>query len=151
MLRGDSAREAAVDSVVQQACAAFETGHDPLIFTARGPDDPAVKAFHQAQQQVGRTREEANQQLGEALGQVLDRVLRTSGATRAVISGGDTSGHATRQLGVFALTALAPITPGGALCRAHSDDPNYDGLELALKGGQMGAVHYFGQIKQGKP
>jgi len=136
--------EAAIEAAV---VAALHADGDPLIFTARGPDDPAVAAFRQASAHL--PPEEANRQLGEALGKVLDRVLRQSGARRAVISGGDTSGHATRQLGVFALTALAPITPGGALCRAHSDDPHYDGLELALKGGQMGSTDYLGRVKHG--
>ena len=75
-------------------------------------------------------------------------MLRGSGIRRAVISGGDTSGHAMRQLGLTALTALAPTIPGAALCRAHGDGP-HDGLEIALKGGQMGSTDYFGWIRDG--
>jgi 3-oxoisoapionate kinase len=44
---------------------------------------------------------------------------------------------------------LAPTAPGAALFRAHSDDPLYADVEIALKGGQMGAADYFGQIKRG--
>ncbi|MGB7206146.1 MAG: nucleotide-binding domain containing protein, partial [Anderseniella sp.] len=58
------------------------------------------------------------------------------------------SGHATRQLGIFALTALAPTIPGAAIFRAHSDGAR-DGLELALKGGQMGSHDYFGWVRSG--
>ncbi|WP_039966012.1 nucleotide-binding domain containing protein [Roseobacter sp. MED193] len=67
---------------------------------------------------------------------------------RAVVSGGDTSGHATRQLGIYALTALAPTIPGAALFQAHAEGP-MDGLQLALKGGQMGSHDYFGWIRSG--
>ena len=66
-----------------------------------------------------------------------------------MISGGDTSGHAMQALDIFALTALAPTVPGAALLRAHSDDARLDGLQLALKGGQMGSRDFLGWIKRG--
>ena len=53
------------------------------------------------------------------------------------------------QLGIHALEALAPTIPGAALCRAHADDPTYTGLQVALKGGQMGSPDYFGWIRDG--
>ena len=79
---------------------------------------------------------------------MLDAVIRRARLRRAVISGGDTSGHASRQLGIHALTALAPTIPGAAIFRAHGDGP-HDGLELALKGGQMGSPDYFGWVRDG--
>lgn len=143
--RGEA--EAAVESAVRAALAV--EGGDPLVFTARGPDDPAVAAFRAASDRAGLSAEAANQRLGEALGMVLERALRRGPWRRAVVSGGDTSGHVVRQLGLYALTALAPVAPGAALCRAHSDDPAFDGLELALKGGQMGDVGYVAQVRRG--
>ena len=52
-----------------------------------------------------------------------------------------------RQLGVYALTTRLPLpaTPGSPLCLAHSDDKAFDGLEIALKGGQVGGDDYFEQ------
>jgi len=91
----------------------------------------------------------ANARIGESLGRILSRLLRETGLKRAIISGGDTSGHASRQLGLYAFTALAPTIPGAALLEAHSDDPGLAGLQLALKGGQMGSADYFGWIKRG--
>lgn len=132
------------------ACrAALSEGKDPLVFTARGPSDPSVGRMSEARERLGIDAETANQRLGGCLGRILARVLRETGLCRAVISGGDTSGHATRQLGIFALTALAPTIPGAAICRAHSDDTVIDGLELALKGGQMGSEDYFGRVRDG--
>ena len=89
-----------------------------------------------------------NQTIGVHLGQILANILRKSGLRRAVVSGGDTSGHATRQLGIFALSALAPTIPGAALFKAHAEGEMH-GLELALKGGQMGSVDYFSWIRDG--
>jgi uncharacterized protein YgbK (DUF1537 family) len=90
-----------------------------------------------------------NDRIGAGLGRLLDRVMRKAKLTRGVIAGGDTSGHAAMTLGIYALTALAPIAPGAPLCRAHSDDPAHADLEIALKGGQMGAPDYFRAAKQG--
>ncbi len=143
-----AAIEAEVERVVAASLAAIENGADPLIFTASGPDDPAVAEFAAAQKASGKSASEINQNIGEALGASLLRILTQSGIRRAVISGGDTSGHATQQLGIFALSALAPTIPGAALFKAHANGP-MDGLELALKGGQMGSRDYFGWIRDG--
>jgi uncharacterized protein YgbK (DUF1537 family) len=135
-------------AAVEAALAALGEGRDPLVFTARGPDDPAVPALGAALAASGLAAEEANLGIGRALGRILETVVRRAGLRRAVISGGDTSGHATRELGVFALTALAPTIPGAAIFRAHGDGA-HDGLELALKGGQMGSPDYFGWVRDG--
>jgi uncharacterized protein YgbK (DUF1537 family) len=57
-----------------------------------------------------------------------------------------------RQLGVYALTTRLPLptTPGSPLCLAHCDDDAFEGLEIALKGGQIGADDYFTKMRLGK-
>lgn len=145
---GEAARHA--EAVAVGSCrTALSEGKAPLVFTARGPADPSLGRMADARVRTGIDAETANLRLGEGLGRVLAASLRETGARRAVISGGDTSGHATRQLGLFALTALAPTVPGAGICRAHSEDPMFDGLELALKGGQMGSEDYFGRVRDG--
>ena len=71
------------------------------------------------------------------------RLVAAHGLSRVVLSGGDTSGYAVGELGVFALAAVAPLAPGAPLCRAFSADPAMDGLELCMKGGQMGKADFF--------
>lgn len=141
--------EKAISKTLDMAMAALGSGKDPIIFTARGPDDPAVQFFREGVLHSNISIDEANSRIGIALGTILDRCLRRSGVRRAVISGGDTSGFATQQLGVYALTALAPTIPGAAIFRAYSEKSDYLNLQLALKGGQMGTIDYFGWIKQG--
>ncbi|EPX79497.1 four-carbon acid sugar kinase family protein [Salipiger mucosus] len=131
------------------ALAALGQGRDPLICSARGPEDPAVARLRETIAAQGIAPEVANERIGAALGRLLAGILRETGLRRAVISGGDTSGHASRQMGLYAFTALAPTIPGAALLVAHSEDPDFDGLQLALKGGQMGSPDYFGWIKRG--
>lgn len=144
----DAALNAEIERVGDASLAAMSEGRDPLIHTAEGPDDPAVGRLRAAVSASAQDMAAANQRIGEALGQILHRVLTHSGARRAVVSGGDTSGHATRQLGIFALSALAPTIPGAAIFKAHAEGP-MDGLELALKGGQMGSQDYFGWVRNG--
>lgn len=140
---------AAMQDALGAALDALSTGHDPLIVTARGPDDPAIAAMRTAAHRLGVAEDVANARIGEALGRLLASLLKTTGLRRAVISGGDTSGHASHQLGLFAFTALAPTIPGAALLTAHAEDADIDGLQLALKGGQMGSPDFFGWIKRG--
>jgi len=140
----DEARwDLALDAAQAEARRALAAGTSPLIVTARGPDDPSVARLSEALATSGLPRDEASLRLGSGLGRILRTLVAEMGVTRAVISGGDTSGHATTALGVDAISALTPLAPGAPLCRTHCEDPAVDGLELALKGGQMGAADYF--------
>lgn len=143
----DAAMAAAIDRAVAAAKSVLATGASVLVHSARGPDDPAIAAFRAAVGSASLDLSSANARLGEALGRILDRLLAETDLARAVISGGDTSGHAALQLGVHALTALAPTIPGAALCSAHTTRSRP--LQLALKGGQMGSPDYFGWIRAG--
>jgi uncharacterized protein YgbK (DUF1537 family) len=147
LLQGEAATESAISQAVEEACRCILSGKDPLLYTARGSDDPEVARFRAAVRVSGVPSEVAHQRLGMALGQALRRVLEQTDVRRAILSGGDTSGYATQQLGVYALTARNALTPGASLCLAHTENPRLQGLELALKGGQMGTVDYFGQVR----
>ena len=124
-------------------------GHDPLLLTAEGPDDPSVAAFNEAVAAAGTDPQEVNARLGTGLGTVLGNVLSRTGLTRGILAGGDTSGYGAMALRIEALTALAPTMPGAALFKAHGRDLVVPRLEIALKGGQMGTADYFQWIKMG--
>ena len=69
---------------------------------------------------------------------------------RIAMGGGDTSGYALTQLGADALSAVAPLAPGAPVCRVHNRaDSTIDGLEVTLKGGQMGEPTFFLEAKGG--
>lgn len=146
---GDAAmQETEIDRCTKAAIGAARNGASPLVSSAEGPDDPRVAAFRDALATSGVSADTANARIGQALGRVLDRVLRQTGLRRAVISGGDTSGHGMRALGLEALQALSPTIPGAALCQGFGGSA-HDGLQIALKGGQMGSEDYFGWIRDG--
>ena len=68
---------------------------------------------------------------------------------RVGIAGGDTSSLAVKSLTAWGLSFHASIAPGVALCRLHSDVPSLDGMEIMLKGGQMGPQDLFERLVHG--
>jgi len=82
----------------------------------------------------------------DLLAAVLRACARSGGLRRVGVAGGDTSSLAVRALDIWALSFVRALSPGVALCRAHSDDPALDGMELMLKGGQMGPVDIFERL-----
>ncbi|XDA97314.1 four-carbon acid sugar kinase family protein [Sulfitobacter sp. LCG007] len=155
IIRFDAARalempnaEDLVSDAVAAGIAAAQKGASPLVCSALGPEDAGVAGVRRAIARSGVDPAEANERIGLALGRILDGILTGSGIRRAVISGGDTSGQAMRVLGLSALTALAPTIPGASLCVAHGSG-RHDGLQIALKGGQMGSEDFFGWIREG--
>jgi 3-oxoisoapionate kinase len=138
-----------IGRAVDLALAELGAGKDALVYSAAGPDDPAVASWKAAVAASGIAPEIVNERMGAGLGAILDQILQKSALTRAVISGGDTSGRAASMLGIEALTAIVPLAPGSPLCRAHAARPDRDGLEIALKGGQVGAPDFFVAAKRG--
>ncbi|MDO9283605.1 MAG: nucleotide-binding domain containing protein, partial [Aquabacterium sp.] len=144
-------REAEVQRAVQAAIDALAAGRSPLVFSAEGPDDPAVRGFDASAAAVGLSRGDAAERVGQALAEVMRRLLDCQPALRrVVVAGGDSSGAVAGALDIAALQVLAGLAPGAPLCRAASALPARDGLELVLKGGQMGGAAFFGQVLQGR-
>ncbi|EHJ92814.1 four-carbon acid sugar kinase family protein [Vreelandella boliviensis] len=133
----------AMNKALKDATEALNQGESVIVYTAMGPNSDA-DAVHQG-------GEKARHLIGRSLGQLLRQMVEANGLKRIVIAGGDTSSHALNQLGVHALTTRLPLpeTPGSPLCTAHSNQPAFDGLEVALKGGQIGSESYFLSIRDG--
>ena len=87
--------------------------------------------------------------LAQACGNLLARVLQAVPLRRLGIAGGDTSSHAVQALDAWGLSYAAQLAPGVALCRLHSDDATLDGMEIMLKGGQMGGEDLFDTLLHG--
>ncbi len=147
----DAARlRAEAERLKEASMRLLSEGRDVLVTTARGPDDPAVTRMTEAVGRAGASSAEANAQLGMALGRLVADIRTTTGLPRVAIGGGDTSGYALTALEAEALSAVAPLAPGAPLCRVHTRRAaKIDGLEVTLKGGQMGAPDFFIQAKTG--
>lgn len=83
------------------------------------------------------------ERIASATGMLLSAVLSEAQVSRVVVAGGDTSSHAVAALDIWGLSYRAAMVPGAPLCRVHSDDPRLDGLDIILKGGQMGPPSFF--------
>lgn len=127
---------------------ALSAGRDPLLITASGPDDPAIGDLRRSAEANGTVMADINDRIGAGLGRALDRILQSARLERVVVAGGDTSGHAVREMGIYALTAMAPLASGAPLCRASSDR-EHSAVEIALKGGQVGGTDLFCVARDG--
>ncbi|MES2188642.1 MAG: four-carbon acid sugar kinase family protein [Pseudomonadota bacterium] len=87
--------------------------------------------------------------LAQAGGDLLAQVLHLTPVKRLGIAGGDTSSHAVQALDAWGLSYMAQLAPGVALCRLHSDVASLDGMELMLKGGQVGGEQLFEELLSG--
>lgn len=84
--------------------------------------------------------------VAKATGELLRAIVAEAAIGRLVVAGGDTSTLAVRMLDIWGLSHRAALVPGAPLCRAHSDDPRLDGIEMVLKGGQMGPPDFFALV-----
>lgn len=138
-----------IQRVVGLACNALQSGKSVVVFSAEGPEDESVRGFDQLAAIAGMLRSEANVMIGQALAHVMKSVIESTTIQRVVLAGGDSSGEVASTLGIEALTVMAGLEPGAPLCRAASDNPRMNGLEIVLKGGQMGGVSFFGTALHG--
>lgn len=132
----------AVVAAVEAGLKVLESGRSVVLYTALGP---AADRGGELDSSTG-----ARHRLGRALGRILSELVARAGLSRAVVAGGDTSSHALGEMGIAALTLKMPLpqTPGSPLCNAHGGPA--DGLQIALKGGQVGGDDYFAMIRAGR-
>ncbi|MFG1183807.1 3-oxo-isoapionate kinase OiaK [Xanthobacter aminoxidans] len=143
----DVHREAEISRAVATAMDALSRGLSPVVYSAEGPDDPAVAGFDATAAVAGLSRADAARRVGTVLAEIMRRIVESGAVRRVMVAGGDSSGEVMEALNIFALDIVAGLAPGAPLCRAWSDDPLYDGLELVLKGGQMGPTDFFPQVR----
>ena len=141
--------EAEVERAVGIAANAIGRGQSVVVHSAEGPDDPAVLEFDTTARQAALTRPDAARRVGEALAEIMRRLLDRVELPRVVVAGGDSSGEVASALGISALSVAAGLAPGSPLCRAWSDLPRRDGLEIVLKGGQIGEASFFASVRAG--
>lgn len=133
---------AAIEKAVATALEALSGGKSVILYTALGPSADRGGELD--------TSSGARHRIGRALGRIQLQLAERAKLARAVVAGGDTSSHALGEMGISALTLRMPLpqTPGSPLCIAHGG--SVDGLEIALKGGQVGGDDYFSMIRAGR-
>jgi uncharacterized protein YgbK (DUF1537 family) len=127
-------RAQAVQQVLPLAADALQRGQSVIVYTARGRE--------------GRL-ESGDDVPAATLGAVYSGLVKTLRAEvelpRVVFAGGDSSSYAVRESGASALEiSVFDKAQNSHVCRLSApDDPSLDGLEVMLKGGQVGSDDYF--------
>lgn len=147
-LRIDMALLAQDDAVAQAAQAALEarmlatlaSGRSLVMYTAKGPDDA----------QATLPAAELASRIGRLYARLSRAAIVQGGLTRLVIAGGDSSSFTMRALGAVALEVSAShFAQNAHVCRLHAQDPAMDGVQVLLKGGQVGAEDVYGLMLNG--
>jgi 3-oxoisoapionate kinase len=153
-LLSDDTWRGAAGSLATEAVKLLEQGRSVLIHTARGPDDPRIGEMIDSLVARGLSREHARhgggRELGVRLGEVVRQILSVAPLSRIAVAGGDTSSQVTQVLAPDALEVAARLSPGAPLCRTISRNKERNGIEIALKGGQMGGVDFFEMVRAGR-
>jgi uncharacterized protein YgbK (DUF1537 family) len=136
-------------SAVQDALEVLGAGHNLVLYSARGPDDPLIAQTRAHMVRRGLDPQSVSLLLGTQQGLILRELLKQTGLRRVIVTGGDTCGYVARQLGIYALRPIMPVAPGAPLCRAYAEDASFDGLQICLKAGQVGKADFFGSILKG--
>ena len=136
--------------VIQQSLKHLGEDRNILLYTTIGPDDPIIEKTKDRVRQLGIDENETGKTIGKQQGLILRELLKETGLCRVCVAGGDTCSYTLRQLDIHSLELLMPITPAAPICHASSDNSVFDGLQVASKGGQIGAPDYFLQVWEGK-
>jgi uncharacterized protein YgbK (DUF1537 family) len=119
------------EALAKEAIARLAGGQDVVLVTAPPAGAPV-----------------AADRIAAATGALTRAILAGAQVRRLVVAGGDTSSLAVKSLDLWGLSYRAPLVPGAPLCRGHSDDPRLDGIEIVLKGGQMGPPDFFEMVRR---
>lgn len=130
-----------------RALTSLNGGNSVVLYSASGPDDPSIAEVRKHIASRSGSAGDTARVFGKAMGQLTRALLARTGLRRLVIAGGDTSSYAAQELELYGLEMCAQLTPGAPLCRAYSEETQFDGLEIAFKGGQMGKADYFGMVR----
>jgi uncharacterized protein YgbK (DUF1537 family) len=146
-LLDDNRKTSEKRKIVALALEALAQGRSVILHTAVGPQDERIKAMAETTAKLSLTDAKANETLGNELGDMARDIIGSSGVKRVVIAGGDTAGRIQQSLRIEALQVAKPIGIAAPLCYVFSKQPEFNGLEMAFKGGQVGSRDYLYQAQ----
>lgn len=146
----ESSAEDERNRVIKTGLAAMAEGKSVVISATIGPDDPIIEKTRDSIRRQGIDQSETGKIIAKQQGLILRELVKETGLGRVCVAGGDTCSYSLRQLDIHSLELLMPIVPAAPLCSTSSDNKLFDGLQVASKGGQIGAPNYFIQVLEGK-
>ncbi|WP_295767020.1 four-carbon acid sugar kinase family protein [uncultured Mucilaginibacter sp.] len=147
--------KATILPVIAAAVNSIHQGKSVIIHTSTGNHDERIKdakaMFEKRGWDAQTIRTQTPKIFGTALGLVANAVINQTNIKRLVIAGGDTSSYTARALGIEAVEMIAPLWTGAPLCKAYAPGKPVDGLQVNIKGGQVGDDNYYLTALKGKP
>jgi uncharacterized protein YgbK (DUF1537 family) len=130
--------------------AALREGHNLVVSSASGPDDPNIARLREILGGTGVGPAWLADRIGTVFARLARAAIEQAGIRRLVVAGGDSSSFAMGHLGAQALEMQASHFGQNAhVGRLRSTDRVIDGIEVLLKGGQVGAVDLYGVMRDG--
>jgi uncharacterized protein YgbK (DUF1537 family) len=127
----------AFSAALTQAHDALAQGRSIVVFTASGPDDPAIAAARDALALLRLPSEALAPAIGSTFGRLLTALMERVDLPRVVLAGGDTSSHTMRTMDAYALAIdSSNFTLNSHVCRLLSHNARIAGTQVLLKGGQ---------------
>ncbi|NBC24010.1 MAG: four-carbon acid sugar kinase family protein [Bacteroidetes bacterium] len=154
ILTEDEEANTLVNQYFQKVISFLRKGESVVLHTCIGPEDSHIDKTNIIKDKKdwtgGAGKSNIARIYGQTLGKIVQAVLDEINVERIVVAGGDTSGHVARALGIETLEMIAPIVTGAPMCKVHAPSSSADGVELNLKGGQVGNERVFEKILEGK-
>lgn len=148
-LLDEATRAQSEAAVLQTARRLMCGGRDVILYTAKGPNDGQAEV-RAAAARLSLPASAVARQIGASFAAIARSLVWAFGLRRIVLSGGDTSSYAMRAIGAYAITIDRVDTRQSAhVCRLHSDQADIRGLQVLLKGGQIGEEDIFLHAKAG--
>ena len=130
-----------VEALASSIGEALERGRPVVVYTARGLDG-----------RLDATREVPATRVGAVFAELIRIIRSRVDLPRVVLAGGDSSSYAVRSSGALSLDiATFDEAQNSHVCRLGGERAAIDGLEVMLKGGQVGADDFFLRALSGSP
>ncbi|MFD2117827.1 four-carbon acid sugar kinase family protein [Paenibacillus yanchengensis] len=138
-----SSSDKTIEQIYADAARLLADGKHVILYTAEGPDDPFVVETRERLMALNISIDESSKLMGPVLGGLAVRLIDQFELPRLVIAGGDTSGYIVQHMEIEALQCKANFQTGSPICAVHAEQATINGIELILKGGQVGQPNYF--------
>lgn len=137
-------------AMINRAVKEIKDGKNIILYSALGPNDPNITITKEKIESLGLSPRRVGEILGIQQGIILKEIISKTGLRRVAVAGGDTCGHVLKQLSIYVLELISPLGTAAPLCRAKSYNPDIDGIEISLKGGQLGEIDFFNSVQKGR-
>jgi uncharacterized protein YgbK (DUF1537 family) len=143
-------REAEIASAVIKTSTALDEAGSVAVVTAFGPDDPDIVVTRNFARKQQLTPAIVSKRVGGGLADIVKSISRRNRLQRVVFAGGDTSSYALSALNGDGLTVASGDYKASAHVFRLSVDGPFAGLEIVLKGGQVGDDAFFSRLREGR-